>query len=128
LEIEPGESREAKERALYEKEKGLTILKESKDTDDDAKIRERMVLDALGVRIDGLKKKVESKGIELNDLAELERKVNQLKNTVSLKESERAGNIGITEETLRLIDRFQTGKLSALGLLEELEKSGFIFK
>ena len=150
-----GQSREAKERALFEKEKGLDVnLNESSGGKALREARGVLVLKALGIAasaIEELKKKAAAESelseSDLNPLsgeirklkrdlkrmavrADLEKLSTNPKATVGLKYvlSEKKG-LRDLPGTLSLIEKFQCGELSAEKLLTELETRGiFDFK
>lgn len=145
-----GRSEEARQRTLYENEKGIGVnLAESEQGRKDKSHRETMVLRALGIaadKIEELKKKAVTE-TELNeaDLTPVASEIRRLKSnlrrmTVKAELQEMSTNPSAVRGlkytlqekkglkdlagTLSLIERFQEGSLSAEKLLKELEGKG----
>jgi len=132
-EWEPGTSREAKDRSLWEKEQGLNLAKDETDK----KIRESMFNEALGwksqeKKVDGEKNLTEKKpfadlrkelkeleesltreGIEYFPLREFREKLENWSDTISLKES--------AEPDSELSDEFKKVKSSSLQIADEIK-------
>jgi uncharacterized protein involved in exopolysaccharide biosynthesis len=150
--FEPGQSKAAKDRRLYEAEQGIDLT-ESTAGDRNKALRAEMVLTALGKAsssIAALKAKANESELSESDLNPLSREIRKLKSdlkrmTVKAELQEMATNpravsglkhtlrekqgIKDLEGTVLLIERFQEGELSAEKLLKELETRGiFDFK
>jgi hypothetical protein len=143
--FEPGQSKAAKDRNLYEAEQGIGLT-ESSEGDRNKALRLEMVLKALGSageKISALKgKAADLSEVDLIPLSsEVRRLKKDLKRMAMQKDltalaynpkalrgfehvlSERKGFKNITG-TLALIEHFQCGEIDAETLLSELEKLG----
>ena len=144
-----GQSREAKERSLFEKEQGIGVnLNESAGYKANKAVREATVLRALGIaaeKIEALKAKATENELVEADLNPLSSEIRKLKrdltrmtikselNSISTNPKAISGfkylikekkGIKDLEGTVLLIERFQCGELSAEKLLKALEEKG----
>ena len=98
---EGGKSREAKERALYEKEQGIDSksLAENAVGRDQKALRESQVLRALGFEVDDLKRRERKSpgSITVADVVLLERRIETLKSNVAGRENNIAESVSLSE-------------------------------
>jgi hypothetical protein len=122
-----GQSREAKDRALYEKERGLdsASLNESAEGQAALKKREATFMKALGIEVKNLEKKTKEGSLELNDLVEIEKRVKVMKDDLVLRESAIANSDQPDlMRAIKLYESWQDSKISVEELLEGIRDLG----
>lgn len=145
--FEPGQSKAAKDRSLYEAEQGINLTESSEGDRNKAK-RLEMVLKALGgagEKITSLKAKAMESELSEHDLNPLSGEIKKLKADLrrmtakaelkEMKENprtisgfkhlirEKKGLVDI-EGTIALVEDFQCGEIGAEELLKKLEAKG----